>query len=61
MHLNNSIRTTAADDRQTVCHELGHALALAHTSSTTSCMGPGNEVIYPNRHDYDHLATVYSH
>ncbi len=62
VHLNNAIKTTAADDRMTVCHELGHALGLAHWNSSTSCMWQdGYELMYPNKHDYDRLATVYNH
>ena len=47
--------------RKTACHELGHALGLAHRTSG-SCLVRGNYPrSRPDRHDYDHLKHIYGH
>lgn len=59
--LNNRYKLSAADDRQTVCQELGHALGLDHQYSTTCMNDRTSEMMYPNKHDYVQLASVYNH
>jgi predicted Zn-dependent protease len=43
------------------CHELGHALGLAHRAQSTSCMKQGVTREHPDQHDYGELATIYQH
>lgn len=53
--------------RHVMCQELGHTLGLGHTSEDGSdqntCMDYSNDLgnPSPNAHDYDQLATIYSH
>ncbi len=62
VYLNNNYYVSAADDRQTTCQELGHALGLDHQEVPDSCMNTiFSESQYPNGHDYDQLAAVYNH
>ncbi len=47
--------------RKTVCHELGHALGLAHRTSG-SCLVVGRSPRdRPDRHDYRYLRWLYGH
>ncbi len=47
--------------RKTACHELGHALGLAHRTSG-SCLVRGDYPrSRPSRHDYDYLEQIYRH
>lgn len=59
--LNNRYKLSAADDRHTVCQELGHALGLDHQYATTCMNDRASEMMYPNSHDYTQLASVYNH
>jgi len=43
---------------RTLCHEVGHALGLAHNTRTTSCMGNGYA---PDAQDFADLEGLYGH
>jgi hypothetical protein len=51
--------------RALACHEIGHALGLAHRkpSETTSCMTPSvmRSQRHPDRHDIGKIARIYEH
>lgn len=63
----------AVQARKTTCHELGHALGLAHISDTTSCMPQGAALdesqnppvqlisSVPNAHDFDTIFQQHNH
>lgn len=52
---------TPANYRNTACHELGHALGLAHNISTSSCLYfQSNNSPYPLGDDHNMLTSVYS-
>lgn len=64
----NSGGYTSVDRNQVMCQEIGHTFGLDHTStdgsSQQTCMDYSTNNInsqYPNQHDYDELATIYSH
>lgn len=48
--------------RATMCHELGHALGLAHQRGR-SCLHPNAKRIvdHPNRHDFEEVKQIYRH
>ncbi len=53
--------TTAAQRRKVTCHEIGHALGLAESSMTNSCMDnqPNHWYEYTSWHDFDVLRQLY--
>jgi hypothetical protein len=61
VHLNDKY-SSAADNRGTTCHELGHALGLAHNLSTGSCLYEssiaGTDPMLPDNADYNTLRYV---
>lgn len=68
--LNDSI-TTPAYRRAVICHELGHALGLAHQSQSNegtkttpgTCMTPAVHTYQtlPKAHDFEELERIYGH
>jgi len=53
---------SAARRRNLVCHELGHALGLAHRTSTSSCLTSYvTSTRYPDATDIKHLNTMYGY
>ncbi|MGP3979687.1 matrixin family metalloprotease [Streptomyces sp. KR80] len=60
MKLNDHYGGSAAEHRNTACHEAGHVLGLGHSTSTTSCMyGSRTSQQYPNSHDFALLPRIY--
>lgn len=58
--LNDFYGGTAAEHRNTACHETGHVLALDHNSSTTSCMfAVRTSTTVPNSDDFSLLNDNY--
>jgi hypothetical protein len=58
--LNDSYTLTANEHRTVACHELGHALALNHNTSTSSCLYSGTYIsLVPNADDYKILPLIY--
>jgi predicted Zn-dependent protease len=58
--LNDSYPGTAAERRNTVCHEAGHALGLGHSTWTASCMyGTRMSTQLPSRDDFAMLPRIY--
>lgn len=55
--------TLSASDREsTACHEIGHAIGLAHHAEDTSCMNNGNFwYTYVNNHSWSDLGDIYGH
>lgn len=51
----------AGQKRWAACHELGHAIGLAHQNASDSCMTTGNVANYPNGHDFDKIKGLYGH
>jgi hypothetical protein len=49
---------TENERRQTVCHELGHGLGLAHTTAPDSCLGTGGSYL-PGARDFSDLELMY--
>ena len=47
--------------RYVYCHEVGHTLALYHSSSRSSCMWAEGWPAVPEQHDYDVLSSGYTH
>lgn len=47
--------------RSTACHELGHALGLAHRSSGCLVTPINPRMVGPDRHDFDQLRAIYGH
>lgn len=51
-----SPRSTSTHRRSTACHEIGHAIGLAHVTTTGSCMTSASAFpLYPDSHDYQML------
>lgn len=44
--------------KQTVCHELGHALGLDHQNSDDSCTKSGGTAPHPNTHDINFVQEI---
>lgn len=64
IRLNNSYAANSTKDRSVTCQEVGHAIGLDHQGSgSDSCMtnSPDRFPMYPNRHDYDILYSLYDH
>lgn len=60
--LNDSYGGTAAQHRNTTCHELGHALGLDHNASTNSCMYYARtSQLYPSSDDFRVLVLMYGY
>jgi hypothetical protein len=60
VQLNDSYPLTANEHRTIACHELGHALSLAHNVSTSSCLYSGTYIsLHPNGDDYNILPRIY--
>jgi hypothetical protein len=58
--LNDFYGGTAAEHRNTTCHELGHDLGLAHNVSTSSCLYfVRTSQQTPNADDFNMLAAIY--
>ncbi|WP_344196777.1 hypothetical protein [Kribbella karoonensis] len=58
--LNDHYSLTANQHRTIACHELGHALSLAHATSTSSCMYSGTYIsLHPSSNDYSLLPRIY--
>lgn len=58
--LNDYYGGTAAQHRNTACHETGHTLGLGHNTSTTSCMYYARtSEQYPNSNDFSMLHSIY--
>jgi hypothetical protein len=63
----NSRPYTETNRRHVMCQEIGHTIGLGHTSEEGSdqntCMDYSNDLgnPSPNQHDYDLLASKYSH
>ncbi|OHF24856.1 hypothetical protein BKP30_26990 [Rhodococcus erythropolis] len=67
------VTENATQARKTTCHELGHALGLAHIADTTSCMPQGPALdestnpptslisTVPNQHDFDTITAQHNH
>lgn len=53
---------SASDRMSTACHEIGHAIGLAHHWEDNSCMNNGNVwYTYVNNHSWGDLNGIYSH
>lgn len=58
---------TPEEKNHVMCQEVGHTFGLGHQDETGAALGtcmdyssdPGSQ--HPNQHDYDELATIYSH
>jgi hypothetical protein len=68
--MNDSYSSSFASQNErwhVMCQEVGHLFGLAHTSedgsSQNTCMdySQSSTSTAPNQHDYDELATIYSH
>ncbi len=60
--LNDTYGGTAANHRNVACHELGHALGLAHNTSTGSCLYyMQGTTLYPNSDDFNILPRMYGY
>lgn len=58
--LNDSYPLSANEHRTIACHETGHALALDHNTSTSSCLYSGRYIsLVPNSSDYALLPRMY--
>lgn len=58
--LNDFYGGSAAEHRNTTCHELGHVLGLAHNVSTSSCLWfARTSQQTPNSDDFNMLASIY--
>src|SRR5579859_7889009 len=58
--LNDHYSGTAAEHRNTACHELGHTLGLGHATSSTSCMYfVRTSQIDPSSNDFHLLHQIY--
>jgi predicted Zn-dependent protease len=58
VRINNNVTDeySTTNDRSLLCHELGHAIGLAHRNSQLSCMmNPNSEVTYYSSHDLNHI------
>lgn len=60
--LNDYYGGTAAQHRNTACHEMGHALGLDHNTSTGSCLYYARtSTQYPNSDDFGILPLIYGY
>lgn len=64
-HRNPAHNPQLANDearQATMCHELGHALGLAHQRGH-SCLYPDTTriAVHPNRHDFEAIRQIYRH
>ena len=70
--LNDTYSMNAAEKQHVICQEVGHTFGLDHQStdgtSLNTCMdyyhntsASDTKSTHPNQHDYDELATIYSH
>ncbi|MBV7700149.1 matrixin family metalloprotease [Streptomyces sp. TRM70350] len=60
MQLNDYYGGTAAQRRNTACHEAGHVLGLGHGTSTSSCMySSRTSTTVPNADDFALLPRIY--
>jgi len=67
-YFSQAFYNTSAWKQSVTCQELGHNIGLDHqdedfnNTSLYSCMDYQNPPFeYPNKHDYDQLATIYQH
>ncbi len=60
VYLNNQVTpNTYAHKRSVACHEMGHALGVAHNNSTNSCMSIPEFPQHPASQDFSVLNQVY--
>ena len=60
VYLNNQVTpNTYAARRSVACHEMGHALGMAHNNSTNSCMSVPEFPQHPSSQDFSVLNQLY--